>query len=160
MISRCSFLPIICILLCFSCKTAPEQFSSKTTAFSSDKKEIPEKEQDQLLTLLFGGDIMAHQQNYSMSNYSEIWESISPLVKNTDFSFANIEFTVDDDLPYSAFPDFNVHHDYPEAAISAGFNVFSLVNNHTTDYGLKGMKSTLAWSEKITSKYATFQRNL
>ena len=38
---------------------------------------------------------------------------------------------------------------YPEAAIAAGFNVFSLVNNHTNDKGLEGINETRKWGEKI-----------
>lgn len=122
------------VFFLFSCKSLPE----------TEKTEEPER-----LTLLFAGDIMAHRPNYSMKNYSKIWKDIKPLVSGADFSFANIEAPVNKNLPFSPYPDFNMQPSYPEAAIDAGFNVFSLVNNHTNDKGLEGIKETRKWAEKI-----------
>lgn len=122
------------VFFLFSCKSLPE----------TEKTEEPER-----LTLLFAGDIMAHRPNYSMKNYSKIWNDIKPLVSGADFSFANIEAPVNKNLPFSPYPDFNMQPSYPEAAIDAGFNVFSLVNNHTNDKGLEGIKETRKWAEKI-----------
>lgn len=125
---------IAAVFFLFSCKSLPE----------TEKTEEPER-----LTLLFAGDIMAHRPNYSMKNYSKIWKDIKPLVSSADFSFANIEAPVNKNLPFSPYPDFNMQPSYPEAAIDAGFNVFSLVNNHTNDKGLEGIKETRKWAEKI-----------
>lgn len=122
------------VFFLFSCKSLPE----------TEKTEEPER-----LTLLFAGDIMAHRSNYSMKNYSKIWKDIKPLVSGADFSFANIEAPVNKNLPFSPYPDFNMQPSYPEAAIDAGFNVFSLVNNHTNDKGLEGINETRKWAEKI-----------
>lgn len=122
------------VFILFSCKSLPE----------TEKTEEPE-----CLTLLFAGDIMAHRANYSMKNYSKIWKDIKPLVSGADFSFANIEAPVNKNLPFSPYPDFNMQPSYPEAAIDAGFNVFSLVNNHTNDKGLEGINETRKWGEKI-----------
>lgn len=122
------------VFILFSCKSLPE----------TEKTEEPER-----LTLLFAGDIMAHRSNYSMKNYSKIWKDIKPLVSGADFSFANIEAPVNKNLPFSPYPDFNMQPSYPEAAIDAGFNVFSLVNNHTNDKGLEGINETRKWGEKI-----------
>lgn len=125
---------IAAVFILFSCKSLPE----------TEKTEEPER-----LTLLFAGDIMAHRANYSMKNYSKIWKDIKPLVSGADFSFANIEAPVNKNLPFSPYPDFNMQPSYPEAAIDAGFNVFSLVNNHTNDKGLEGINETRKWGEKI-----------
>lgn len=122
------------VFILFSCKSLPE----------TEKTEEPER-----LTLLFAGDIMAHRANYSMKNYSKIWKDIKPLVSGADFSFANIEAPVNKNLPFSPYPDFNMQPSYPEAAIDAGFNVFSLVNNHTNDKRLEGINETRKWAEKI-----------
>lgn len=125
---------IAAVFFLFSCKSLPE----------TEKTEEPER-----LTLLFAGDIMAHRPNYSMKNYSKIWNDIKPLVSGADFSFANIEAPVNKNMPFSPYPDFNMQPSYPEAAIDAGFNVFSLVNNHTNDKGLEGINETRKWAEKI-----------
>ncbi|MFA6856461.1 MAG: CapA family protein [Treponema sp.] len=105
------------------------------------------------LTLLFGGDIMAHVQNFKMNDFSVIWKDVAPLIRSADFSFANIESPVDDDIPYLSYPVFNMHHEYPEAAIQAGFNVFSLINNHSNDQNLAGIMHTLKWAEETENRY-------
>ena len=106
------------------------------------------------IKLLFGGDIMAHKPNFNMKNYSKIWDGIRTIVQESDLAFANIEAPVADSLPYSSYPNFNMHGEYPEQAIEAGFNVFSLINNHSNDQGLGGIQETYEWSEKIEKKYA------
>lgn len=92
---------------------------------------------------------MAHKPNYTMQNYDNIWSDIAPLVSSCDFSFANIESPVDNTLDYSTYPRFNMKKEYPEAAIKAGFNVFSLINNHSNDMNLRGIKNTMEWADKI-----------
>ena len=103
---------------------------------------------------------MAHKPNYNMKDYSKIWKDITPLISEADLSFANIEAPVCNELPFSPFPNFNMQESYPQAAINAGFNVFSLVNNHTNDQGLEGIKATLEWAEKTEKKYEESERPL
>lgn len=137
---RLKFL-LISVFLCnifFSCKTLNEPA----------KKNIEDKNCERI-TLLFAGDIMAHRPNYNMKNYEKIWKEISPTIKESDFAFANIEAPVDKDLPFSPYPNFNMQPSYPQEAIKAGFNVFSLVNNHTNDQGLGGIKKTLEWATSV-----------
>lgn len=110
--------------------------------------EEAHEEESALLTCMFAGDIMAHNVNYRMKDYSRIWDGIRGEVSSCDLAFANIEMPVDDDIPMSTYPEFNVHSPYVEAAIDAGFNVFSLVNNHTNDQGLRGMDATRKWAER------------
>lgn len=95
---------------------------------------------------------MAHTQNFAMHGYDRIWADIAGTVSKADFSFANIEAPVSENLPWSSYPNFCMKPDYPAAAISAGFNVFSLVNNHTNDQGLSGMKDTAAWAQTAFSE--------
>ncbi|MBO6219210.1 MAG: CapA family protein [Treponema sp.] len=94
------------------------------------------------LSLIFAGDIMAHTPNYKNTDYARIWRDVAPLVSSGDLSFANVEAPVANSLPWSTYPQFNMHSEYVEAAIAAGFNVFSLANNHTNDQYLEGIKET------------------
>lgn len=94
------------------------------------------------ITLLFGGDVMAHTENYNISSYSKIWASVTDIIKDADFAFANIESPIDTTLPASTYPNFNMTRNYVQAVIDAGFNVFSLCNNHTTDQGISGITNT------------------
>ena len=112
------------------------------------------------LTLLFAGDIMAHTPNFNMKDYDKIWEAVSSLVSSCDLSFANIESPVMDSKSFSSYPDFNMQAQYPQAAINAGFNVFSIVNNHSNDQGLEGIEATREWSKNIQTQYKTSPRPL
>ncbi|QNL96978.1 CapA family protein [Treponema sp. Marseille-Q4132] len=174
---RNSLYLLFCIIVLASCKTVPKQKpvseapetpngqnlsvsaeEDSAPAFGSEKTDREEIRHN--LTLLFTGDIMAHKPNYSMSDYSLIWKDIAPLALSCDFSFANIEAPVDDSIPYATYPRFNMHSEYPEAAIRAGFNVFSLVNNHSNDQGLSGMKHTREWAEKTESAHKGTEREV
>ena len=104
--------------------------------------EPPIKQQP--LYLAFAGDIMAHSVNYRMKDYNLIYEDIVPLLSSRDLAFANLETPVCDERPYQTYPCFNVHAEYVEAAVKAGFNVFSLANNHTNDQGKEGIEGTAA----------------
>ena len=179
---RFGLCPLLCIVIFAACKTLPGQkptearrekssqtFEEKSTETvlqndASAETLRPKTEADEALqhnlTLLFAGDIMAHKPNYSMSDYALIWKDIAPLALSCDFSFANIEAPVDDSLPYSTYPRFNMHSEYPEASISAGFNVFSLVNNHSNDQGLSGMIRTREWAEKTEGEYTGAEREV
>lgn len=135
--------------------------STEENRISSLESEKNDREEIQHnLALLFAGDIMAHKPNYSMSDYSLIWKDIAPLALSCDFSFANIEAPVDDSIPYATYPRFNMHSEYPEAAIRAGFNVFSLVNNHSNDQGLSSMIHTHEWAEKTERAYKGKEREV
>jgi poly-gamma-glutamate capsule biosynthesis protein CapA/YwtB (metallophosphatase superfamily) len=97
-----------------------------------------------LLECTFLGDIMAHNVNYRMKNYKLIYEGVKDILLTDDLSFANLEFPIVADSPYSTYPQFNVQPPYVDAAIKAGIEVFSLANNHATDQSDEGVLKTLA----------------
>lgn len=72
-----------------------------------------------------------------------IYRDLRDMLHADDLSFANFETPVDDTLPMSNYPRFNVHKTYLDAAISGGFDVFSFANNHTNDHGIRGIEGTL-----------------
>ncbi|MBB5217845.1 CapA family protein [Treponema rectale] len=127
-------------------------------ASTSGTEEVVFKTSDTLfdgtnnITLTFAGDIMAHKPNWNISNFDEVYEDIKDFLLQSDAAFVNLETPVTDSLPYSSYPAFNVHHQYADAAVKAGFNVFSLCNNHTNDQELEGIKATKKYfDEKRTA---------
>ena len=104
------------------------------------------------LRLLFAGDIMAHTQNFSMADYSLIWDDIREQVSAADFSFANLESPVMEERPFESYPTFNMQPSYPAAALDAGFNLISLANNHSNDQEPSGIKATSEWSKEVEMK--------
>lgn len=103
------------------------------------------------LVLTFAGDLMAHKPNYSMKGYDRIYERLLPFLQSDDLSFINLEAPVDETSPQATFPQFNVHKPYVQAAISAGFDVFSLANNHSYDRYAKGTRRTLKAMDELAA---------
>lgn len=155
----------ICFLLFFiSCSsTKPVKTPLENEAQETNKNESPDLEETPFLkanapsdtiTLLFGGDIMAHTENYNISSYEKIWRDIKHIIQPADLSFANIESPVDTTRPASSYPAFNMTQKYLQAVVDAGFDVFSLCNNHTNDQYINGIKETINTTARITETTA------
>lgn len=86
---------------------------------------------------------MAHEVNYAMKDYDRIYADVRGLLSGDDITFGNLEMPVADSLPQSTYPRFNVHMPYLAAAVRAGFDAFSLANNHSNDQGASGIAGTL-----------------
>jgi hypothetical protein len=81
--------------------------------------------------------------NYTMRDYSMIYADVREILLADDLSFANLEFPIVNDRPFSTYPLFNVQLTYVRAAVRAGIEVFSLANNHTEDQTPQGVLKTL-----------------
>lgn len=101
------------------------------------------------LTLIFAGDLMDHSVNIAQRPYSAIYAAVTPILRRADLAFANLEFAIDSTRPFSAWPCFSVRPDYVQAAIDAGFNVFSVANNHAFDFGTTGVEETYDSMERL-----------
>ena len=138
--------------------------SKSTQEISEELSELYEKEQEPVITeqelasdsdtitLLFAGDIMAHSVNYAISDYPKIWRDVKYIIEPCDLAFANIEAPVDNTQKWQNYPNFNMPQSYVEAAVDAGFDVFSLCNNHTNDQGLNGIKETIKSAERLVQR--------
>ena len=118
------------------------------------------KDDEEEIVLSFSGDIMAHDINFNMKDYNKIYEDVKDVLLKDTISFGNIEMPVCDQLPLSTYPSFNVHSNYVEAAIKAGFDVFSFANNHTNDHQAKGIKGTIESFAKLQKEFKTKKRML
>lgn len=127
-----------------------EVLQEKVVLTEADDKD----ESDDEIKLLFAGDIMAHTNNYHISSFDKIWRDVKYLIDGNDLVFANIEAPVDTTKPVSNYPNFNMPQNYVQAAVDAGFNVFSLCNNHSNDQYLDGIKETLKTVDRICEQAA------
>ena len=127
-----------------------EVLQEKVVLAEADDKD----ESDDEIKLLFAGDIMAHTNNYHISSFDKIWRDVKYLIDGNDFVFANIEAPIDTTKPVSNYPNFNMPQNYVQAAVDAGFNVFSLCNNHSNDQYLDGIKETLKTVDRICEQAA------
>ncbi|GMO55598.1 MAG: CapA family protein [Treponemataceae bacterium] len=137
----CALCGGISALMLFSCVSIkPEALEKIEKGAKIPGVEAKAKKDAILLT--FTGDIMAHEVNFRMNDYDEIYADITAITKNDDLTFANFEAPVDESRPYETYPTFNVKNAYADAAIKAGFDVFSTANNHTNDQGKDGIIAT------------------
>lgn len=132
-------------------------FSCKSTDIENHKY-IAHKSKHNELQIVLLGDVMAHTGNFLMKDYNLIWDGIRDLTSASDFTFANIEAPVSNDIPFMNYPNFNMQYSYPQAAIDAGVNVMTVANNHTNDQFEDGIKSTFRWTKEISEKYRDTDR--
>lgn len=156
---RKSFFCLTFVFLLILSSCASKQTSASTPAETTvfDDEQIVTEYVDDLsprdtITLLFGGDIMAHSVNYNITSYDKIWRDVKDITMKADLTFGNIEAPVDTTLDPSSFPNFNMPKQYVQAAIDAGFDVFSLCNNHTNDQALNGIKETIKTTDLLTAE--------
>ncbi len=101
---------------------------------------IPESD----LRLTFLGDLMAHDVNFRINDFSVVYDQVKDILRSDDCTFTNLEAPVNEKEPYYTYPAFNMRRDYVQAAIDAGIDVFSLANNHSFDRGLGGIIQTIS----------------
>jgi poly-gamma-glutamate capsule biosynthesis protein CapA/YwtB (metallophosphatase superfamily) len=98
---------------------------------------------EETLHLTFLGDLMAHDVNFKIKDYSVAYKDIRDDLLGDDCTFTNLEAPVNNNEPFFSYPSFNMRREYVQAAIDAGIDSFSLANNHSFDRGLEGIIQTL-----------------
>ena len=145
-----AFLFLTLLTACASTKNLkPQEENPVEIAGSKNNETLSDR-----LSITFAGDIMAHSVNHNVSKYDKIWDGVRTYIESADLAFGNIESPVDQTKPVSSYPNFNLPRRYVEAAIDAGFDIFSLANNHSFDQFEKGIQQTIKTAEEITAKYA------
>ncbi len=78
-------------------------------------------------------------------DYSPIFREIAQTLNASDYVIGNLETPIGgEDLGWTCDETvFNTPVQFVEAAVSAGFNCFSLANNHCLDRGIEGLDKTL-----------------
>ncbi len=146
----------------FSCATASvpvvdtNHFSDGTDIVTSEDFFTSSENR---IFIAFAGDIMAHTENIS-GDFKNIYSDIAPFLKKNDFALANLETPVNNKIGYSTYPRFCIKEEYALASIDAGFNVFSLTNNHTDDQEILGMQTTRDFFKKLESENDARERKI
>lgn len=133
---------LVLIIAASGCTLLPYGKNASARTSPENSNSIESQHRSRSLVVNFAGDIMAHVENYTMNDYTRIYDDVRPLLHEADLNFGNLEIPVDDALPMSTYPSFNTHTPYVAAAIEAGFNVLSLANNHSNDKGSGGIDAT------------------
>lgn len=125
---------------------------NKPTKSDITSNQVNISKPDEIITMTISatGDIMTHtpqlkaQFDNSTNTYSFVnnFEKVKPVFESTDLALTNLETT----LPgkdYSGYPQFSTPDALAEALKFSGFDVISLVNNHSADKGSLGLTRTL-----------------
>ncbi len=109
---------------------------------------LPTPEPPQEVTMLFGGDVMAHEKQIAYhkfgSNYDFTmdYKYIKDIVSKADIALCNVESPLTGKGPYSGYPRFNMPDSIADALLYAGFDVIANANNHTRDQMDAGIART------------------
>lgn len=88
--------------------------------------------------------IAAGEQSDGSLNYDAFYANTSSYIKAADLAVINQETMLGgDSFAYSGYPMFNTPWEVGEAAINAGFNVFTCATNHSMDIGSAGIEKEL-----------------
>ncbi len=124
---------------------------------AADTKAVPAAAST--LTITLSGDVGLNPTNQTVDpkgvtdggfqTWADTTANIAPVI-NGDLNFMNVETVVTDrndlapDLKGQSGPfNFRMHPNGLKHLIGTGFNVLSLANNHSMDYGVPGLKETL-----------------
>ncbi|KAF0225540.1 MAG: hypothetical protein FD133_1443 [Erysipelotrichaceae bacterium] len=148
---------ILALFLLSSCTTVNTQKDTLDSLYSF----LFPKPLVQSFDLVMVGDAIVHSSVYldAYSNgtydFTDQLELMKPVIEPYDLAFFNMESVLGGtELGLSGYPLFNSPYEFGDAMLDVGFNLVSLVNNHTTDRGKQPLLNTLKyWGDKdvITS---------
>ncbi len=131
--------------------------------------EVPpatQKENWVPLTITFVGDVNLNRNRVEVLPHgSNVWGAIIPFddffkgvpnMINGDINFCNLETVVtsDNNIPHrdKAFC-FKMHPNGLRTILKTGFNLFSMANNHSFDYGAAGLFDTVKYLKQLETEY-------
>ncbi|MBQ9531132.1 MAG: CapA family protein [Eubacterium sp.] len=129
--------------------------SATVTAYTEAQTEAVE-EDDAKVSIVAVGDNLIHntliaagEKDDGTRDYNSFYEDINRYIKPADIAIINQETMLGgSSFKYSGYPNFNTPWEVGEAAINAGFNVFTCATNHSMDIGTAGIEKELEFFEK------------
>lgn len=133
-----------------------QQNEKEFLEFSAQKKKLPQA--NKVVSLVAVGDISYSRGVERIikreNNISYPFLKIQDYLRNADLVFGNLE------TPITSGPEifdfeiiFRSNPGTEEALKQAGFSILSLANNHTPDFGEKGLKDTFNYLNNAGIKY-------
>lgn len=133
--------------------------SSNSNNITSSQKAATQnetKQQNTKVNLVAVGDNLIHntlidagKQEDGSLDYNSFYDSINSYIKSADIACINQETMLGGkDYDYSGYPMFNTPWEVGEAAINAGFDVFTCATNHSMDVGSGGITKEIEFFKK------------
>ena len=129
---------------------------AESTSDNSDLQETQNAQQDAKVSLIAVGDNLIHntlidsgKKEDGTYNYESLYKNFEKYISTPDIAIINQETMLGgSDFDYSGYPLFNSPWELGEAAINAGFDIFTCATNHSMDIGSKGIEQELKFFEK------------
>lgn len=123
------------------------------------------KKDSNKLSMVMVGDCLIHRFVYTDAlnedgtySFSNMFTEVEDLIKGHDLAFYNQESNIGGkELGLSAYPRFNSPEEIGDDMVDLGFNLVSLVNNHTMDKGEKGVINSVNYWKTKPGVYYTGQ---
>jgi len=136
------------------------QSGEKPRQFFPEEKAVGVfgKKAEELVSIVFVGDIMlsrivdAKMRTYN--NYFYPFEETAEFLRSADITFGNLETTITPGQPIESGQ--MLFRADPRVAVSlkeAGFDILSLANNHTLNFGKKGLIDTFKYLNEVGVEY-------
>jgi len=117
--------------------------------------------EDDLITLIFAGDIMGHTPQFKAAynsqtkkyNYDICFQYVKKHIESADLAIANLEVPIAG-KPYSGYPSFSTPDALLDGLKNAGYDILLTANNHILDRGKSGLERTIRQLEKRNMFYA------
>lgn len=158
--------------------TAQTQVSAANALEETEMSETTGKTKVSLVAvgdnLIHNTLIAAGEQEDGTLNYDSFYKNIKKYIEPADIAIINQETVLGGDaFEYSGYPSFNSPWEIGDAAIAAGFDVFTCATNHALDMGSAGVEKELAYfnshkevvhlgvnaSEEARSKITYYEKN-
>ena len=122
--------------------------SVSNSAVTQQAEKTTDKPANAKVTIVAVGDNLIHntlisagKQSDGTYDYNSFYENIKQYIEPADMAIINQETMLGGDVrEYSGYPMFNTPWEIGEAAINAGFDVFTCATNHSMDVGSAGVE--------------------
>lgn len=148
----CAVVVIITFAVSGNISTKVDSGISKRTTSASDSNEVKTTHvQHSKVELVAVGDNLIHntmikagEKSDGTRDYSAFYENMKPYIEKADIAAINQETVLGgDSFDYSGYPLFNTPWEVGDAAVAAGFDVFTCATNHSMDMGSAGIEKEL-----------------
>ncbi len=136
--------------------TKNKDIENPTTVNDSPVVTEAENNDDAKVTLVAVGDNLIHntliaagEKEDGTRDYSSFYTNIKPYISSADIAIINQETVLGGPVAdYTGYPVFNSPQEIGEAAIGAGFDVFTCATNHAMDVGAVGIEKECEFFSK------------
>jgi len=139
-------------------KTVPVE--KATIKVNTTVTSVPLVDKPEMISVIGVGDVMIGS-NYPSSSYlpnKNILKDVENITQDADITFGNLEGTILDKggIPKSCEEcfSFRMPNSYVQYLKEAGFDILSLANNHSSDFGDIGRDNTMTLLNKVGIKFA------